>query len=90
MDKNIKILKNLIDYLQLKIDNGENKIIYNYLLYDEKTIDCINAIQNLIDYTNNSIPKDVLIEKLDNLELSEELQDNWDELNRFSRCYFSL
>ena len=57
---------------------------------DEKIIDCIYAIQDLIDYTNNSIPKDVLIEKLDNLELSEELQDNWDELNRFLHCYFSL
>lgn len=50
MDKNIEILQNLIDYLQLKIDNGQHKIIYNDLMYDEKVIDCIYAIQDLIQF----------------------------------------
>ena len=48
MEEEIKILKNLIEYLQFKIDSGEHKIIYNDLMYDEKTIDCINSIENLI------------------------------------------
>ena len=41
-----KILEHLIEYLQQKIDSGEHKIFYNDLMYDEKTIDCINAINN--------------------------------------------
>ena len=48
MEEEIKILKNLIEYLQFKIDSGEHKIIYNDLMHDEKTIDCINSIENLI------------------------------------------
>lgn len=38
--------------MNLLIYEGTNKIIYNDLLWDEKTIDCINAIEQLInDYT---------------------------------------
>ena len=60
MDKELEILKNLSRYLQLKIDNGEHKIIYNDLMWDEKTIDCINAIETLIRTVENSIDKSVV------------------------------
>ena len=43
-----EILNHLIEYLQDKIDTGYHKIFYNDLMYDEKTVDCINAINDTI------------------------------------------
>lgn len=52
IEENIKILENLKSYLNLLVYEGKDKIIYNDLLWDEKTVDCINAIEHLInDYT---------------------------------------
>ena len=52
IEENIKILENLKSYLNLLVYKGKDKIIYNDLLWDEKTVDCINAIEHLInDYT---------------------------------------
>lgn len=54
MNDEIKeILEHLKEYLQNKIDNGEHKIFYNDLMWDEKTIDCINAIDDTLDYITN-------------------------------------
>ena len=44
-----EILEHLVEYLQQKIDSGEHKIFYNDLMWDEKTIDCINAINNTLE-----------------------------------------
>ena len=52
IEEHIKILENLKSYLNLLVYDGNDKIIYNYLLWDEKTVDCINAIENILqDYT---------------------------------------
>ena len=52
IEKDIEILKNIIKYLNLLIYEGKNKIIYNDLFWDEKTVDCITAIEHLLqDYT---------------------------------------
>ena len=72
MDKELEILKNLSKYLQLKIDSREHKIFYNELMYDEKTIDCINAIETLVRTVENSIDKSVVEKKIE--ELDEELE----------------
>lgn len=64
MDKELEILKNLSKYLQLKIESGEHKIFYNDLMHDEKTIDCINAIETLVQAVENSIPTSVVEEKI--------------------------
>lgn len=42
-----EILENLKKYLQFLLDNGTHKIFYNDLFWCEKTIDCINAINDL-------------------------------------------
>ena len=55
-----EILEHLVEYLQQKIDSGEHKIFYNDLMWDEKTIDCINAINNTLEENirlNNIINK---------------------------------
>ena len=55
-----EILEHLVEYLQQKIDSGEHKIFFNDLMWDEKTIDCINAINNTleeIERLNNIINK---------------------------------
>lgn len=44
-----EILEHLIEYLQDKIDTNYHKIFYNDDMYDEKTIDCINAINNTLE-----------------------------------------
>lgn len=52
IEEHIKILENLKSYLNLLVYDGNDKIIYNDLLWDEKTVDCINAIEHLLsDYT---------------------------------------
>lgn len=43
----IETLENLKKYLQFLLDNGTHKIFYNDLFWSEKTIDCINAINDL-------------------------------------------
>ena len=51
IEEDIKILENLKSYLNLLVYDGNDKIIYNDLLWDEKTVDCINAIEHLLsDY----------------------------------------
>lgn len=47
--KKKKILEHLVEYLQDKIDTGYHKIFYNDDMYDEKTIDCINAINDTLE-----------------------------------------
>ena len=48
MKDDAKILFNLKCYLESLLASGQDKICYNDLLYDEKTIDCINAIEDLL------------------------------------------
>jgi hypothetical protein len=71
-------LKNLLEYLQNKIDSGEHKIFYNDLGWDIKTIDCINAIneqQEEIERLNN------IIKGLDNtIENLEEVIEHKDSI----------
>ena len=43
------VLNHLLEYLQDKIDTGYHKIFYNDDMHDEKTIDCINAINNTLE-----------------------------------------
>ena len=57
-----EILKNLKDYLKLLISEGKDKIIFNELNYDEKIIDCINVLENIVE--NN---KYLTFEKLSNI-----------------------
>ena len=49
IEEDIRILENLKSYLNLLVYEGKDKIIYNDLLWDEKTVDCINAIEHLIN-----------------------------------------
>ena len=56
-----EILEHLKEYLQSKIDNGEHKIFYNDLMWDIKTIDCINAIDDSLDYITNLQQKEELL-----------------------------
>lgn len=60
-----EILEHLVEYLQDKIDTGYHKIFYNDDMYDEKTIDCINAINDTLE-ENNRLNKiiDKAIKKL--------------------------
>ena len=48
MKDDAKILFNLKCYLENLLASGQDKIFYNDLLNDEKTIDCINAIEDLL------------------------------------------
>ena len=51
IEEDIKILNNVKEYMQENIDKGFSKFIYNELGYDEKCIDIINAIDEILsDY----------------------------------------
>lgn len=49
IEEDIKRLENLKKYLNLLIYEGKHKIYYNDLGWDEKTIDCINAIDHILE-----------------------------------------
>ena len=51
--EDLKILFHLKEYLNLLIEQGTDKIFYDTLFNDEKTIDCINALNNLIEECSN-------------------------------------
>lgn len=70
IEENIKILENLKKYLNLLIYEGTHKIIYNDLGWDEKTIDCINAIAHILAEREEDKKK---IEELEVLE--DDLKD---------------
>lgn len=48
IEDDVRILFNLKCYLESLLASGQDKIFYNDLLNDEKTIDCINAIEDLL------------------------------------------
>ena len=76
-------LKDLLEYLQNKIDSGEHKIFYNDLGWDIKTIDCINAIneqQEEIERLNNIIKEVREYLPILRRSASYELDDKADEL----------
>ena len=66
-----EILKNLKDYLNLLISEDKDKIIYNKLNYDEKIIDCINVLENIIGDSNY-----LTFEKLSNIKCKKTGIDN--------------
>ena len=70
IEEDIKILENLKKYLNLLIYEETHKIIYNDLGWDEKTIDCINAITHILAEREEDKKK---IDKLQVLE--DDLKD---------------
>lgn len=67
--KTFEILSNLKKYLLCLLDNGKNKLVYNDQLHDEKTIDCINAINDIIsEYEKQIKINDENYKKLANLD----------------------
>lgn len=67
IEEAVEILKHIKEYMQENIDNGTHKFIYNEQGFDEKCIDVINAINEILsDY------KRVLKE-------NEELKERWDK-----------
>lgn len=72
-----KILKNIKEYMQINIDKGFHKFIYNDLGYEEKCIDVINAIEHILsDYKrvlkkNEQLSTEVNSLKKENEELKE-------------------
>ena len=84
-----EILEHLVEYLQQKIDSGEHKIFFNDLMWDEKTIDCINAINNTLEENKrlNNIKKKAINELFDLKDMiykPETREINFDIQNKIS------
>lgn len=93
IEKDIEILENLKKYLQQKIDTGEHKIFYNDLGWDEKTINCMNAISNIVnEYKKNQNIVDKIRSKINErqFELQQEYKDFKDDikLNTLQEIYY--
>lgn len=72
IEEAVEILKYIKEYMQENIDNGTHKFIYNEQGFDEKCIDIINAINEILsDY------KRVLKE---NEELKEDNKHQYEEI----------
>lgn len=74
IEKDEEILNNIKEYMQINIDKGFHKFVYNDLGYEEKFIDIINAIEHILsDYKrvlkeNEKLKKDYynVINKIEN------------------------
>lgn len=67
--RTFEILSNLKNFLLCLLDNGKNKLVYNDQLHDEKTIDCINAINDIIsEYEKQIKINDENYKKLEELD----------------------
>ena len=84
IEEDLKILENLKKYLNLLIYEGTHKIIYNDLGWDEKTIDCINAIDHILEEREEDKKKIAELEAklefyqwgdLDNLKFEEYMKE---------------
>ena len=82
IEENIKILENLKSYLNLLVYEGKDKIIYNDLLWDEKTVDCINAIEYLI----NDYKRQKQINE-EHQKINGELREKVKELEKENRIF---
>lgn len=81
IEEDIKILENLKKYLNLLIYEGTHKIIYNDLGWDEKTIDCINAIDHILAEREEDKKRMAELEK-ENERLKAKIDiENWQEKN---------
>ena len=81
IEEDIKILENLKKYLNLLIYEGTHKIIYNNLGWDEKTIDCINAIDHILAEREEDKKRMAELEK-ENERLKAKIDiENWQEKN---------
>lgn len=69
-NEDLEIIFHLKEYLNSLIEQGTDKIFYDTLFNDEKTIDCINALNNLIEECSN---KNQIISDLqkENTKISE-------------------
>lgn len=84
IEEDIKRLENLKKYLNLLIYEGKHKIYYNDLGWDEKTIDCINAIVHILAEREENKKKIAELEAklefyqwgdLDNLKFEEYMKE---------------
>jgi hypothetical protein len=86
-ERKIEILNNIKEYMQNCIDKGYHKFVYNDLGYDEKCVDIINAIQDLLDiyneqkvdiirYKANYVSKEKIRHLIYELNLSDSLEDD--------------
>ena len=71
IEKDEEILNNIKAYMQENIDKGYHKFVYNYLGYDEKCVDVINAIEHILsDYKRVLKENEEL--KISNKEIDKE------------------
>ena len=76
-----EILNNLKEYMQDSIDKGYHKFIYNDLGWDFKCIDCINAIDNVLNIEQlKDIEQQICNEELFSKEYVNKLRKEIEEL----------
>ena len=68
IEKDEEILNNIKTYMQENIDKGYHKFVYNYLGYDEKCVDVINAIEHILSDYKRTLKENEELRK----ELNEE------------------
>ena len=68
IEKDEEILNNIKVYMQENIDKGYHKFVYNYLGYDEKCVDVINAIEHILSDYKRTLKENEELRK----ELNEE------------------
>ena len=69
IEKDEEILNNIKEYMQINIDKGFHKFVYNDLGYEEKCIDVINAIEHILsDYKRVLKENEILKKKIDLME----------------------
>ncbi len=85
-DEEKEILINIKEYMQNDIDKGHHKFVYNDLGSDFKCIDCINAIDNVLNLIEkqkniiDSIKRILEDEELDYCDTLDEIYHFYEEM----------
>ena len=76
IEKDEEILNNIKAYMQENIDKGWHKFVYNDLGYDEKCVDVINAIDNILSDYKRVLKENESLQKIkDKIRKNEEIID---------------
>ena len=87
----IEIFNNLKEYIQNKIDSGEHKIYYNDLGWDVKCVDCITAIDTLLDlYNKQKEEKEDYISKAEIRDKIKKLEEFYEKEMKPYQTEFGL
>lgn len=84
IEEAVEILEHIKEYMQKNIDDGINKFIYNEQGFDEKCIDIINAINEILSDNKRVLKENEKLKK-QNYDLLRKLKNRVKEVRKLEK-----